>query len=105
VATVVAFHAHPDDEALLTGGTIARLAAEGHRVIVVVACDGDVWAGTDQGRRLDELCASAEILGAEQVVHRPVPLVPPRWSGLTGRDRHGDPSSGLPGTPVVTAPE
>jgi len=69
VATVVAFHAHPDDEVLLTGGTIARLAAGGHRVIVVVACDGGVWAGPDQGRRLDELRASAEILGAEQVVH------------------------------------
>lgn len=31
MATVVAFHAHPDDEVLLTGGTLARLAAEGHR--------------------------------------------------------------------------
>ena len=39
VATVVAFHAHPDDEVLLTGGTIAGLAAAGHRVVVVVACD------------------------------------------------------------------
>jgi hypothetical protein len=29
MATIVAFHAHPDDEVLLTGGTIARLAAEG----------------------------------------------------------------------------
>ena len=27
MATVVAFHAHPDDEVLLTGGTLARLAA------------------------------------------------------------------------------
>jgi LmbE family N-acetylglucosaminyl deacetylase len=26
VPTIVAFHAHPDDEALLTGGTLARLA-------------------------------------------------------------------------------
>jgi LmbE family N-acetylglucosaminyl deacetylase len=69
VATVVAFHAHPDDEVLLTGGTIARLAAEGHRVIIVVACDGDVWAGPDQGRRLEELRASAAILGADKAVH------------------------------------
>jgi len=38
MATVVAFHAHPDDEVLLTGGTLARLAAEGHRTVVVVAC-------------------------------------------------------------------
>jgi len=69
MATVVAFHAHPDDEVLLTGGTIARLAAEGHRVIVVVACDGDVWAGPGQGRRLEELRSSAAILGAERAVH------------------------------------
>ncbi|HEY3881755.1 MAG TPA: PIG-L family deacetylase [Trebonia sp.] len=69
MATVVAFHAHPDDEVLLTGGTIARLAAEGHRVIIVVACDGDVWPGPAQGRRLRELHASAAILGAARVVH------------------------------------
>ena len=69
MATVVAFHAHPDDEVLLTGGTIARLAAEGHRVIIVVACDGDMWASQDQGRRLEELRASAAILGADRVVH------------------------------------
>ena len=55
MATIVAFHAHPDDEVLLTGGTIAWLAAGGHRVIIVVACDGDMWAGPDQGRRLDQL--------------------------------------------------
>jgi LmbE family N-acetylglucosaminyl deacetylase len=69
MATVVAFHAHPDDEVLLTGGTIARLAAEGHRVIVVVACDGDVRDSPDQGRRLGELRASAAILGADKAVH------------------------------------
>ena len=69
MATVVAFHAHPDDEVLLTGGTIARLAAEGHRVIVVVACDGAVWDGPDQGQRLRELRASTSILGAARTEH------------------------------------
>ncbi len=71
MATIVAFHAHPDDEVLLTGGTIAWLAAEGHRVIIVVACDGEMWPNPDRGsvRRLDELRASAAILGADQVVH------------------------------------
>ena len=38
--TIVAFHAHPDDEALLTAGTMARAAAEGHRVVLVLATDG-----------------------------------------------------------------
>jgi len=69
MATIVAFHAHPDDEVLLTGGTIARLAAEGHRVVIVVACDGDMWPGPDQGRRLDELQKSAALLGADRAVH------------------------------------
>ncbi|HXW87276.1 MAG TPA: PIG-L family deacetylase [Streptosporangiaceae bacterium] len=69
MATIVAFHAHPDDEVLLTGGTIAWLAAEGHRVIIVVACDGEVWPHQHRGRRLEELRASAAILGADKVVH------------------------------------
>jgi len=71
MATIVAFHAHPDDEVLLTGGTIARLAAEGHRVIIVVACDGDMWANPDHGpgHRLEELRESAAILHADKVVH------------------------------------
>jgi LmbE family N-acetylglucosaminyl deacetylase len=69
MATIVAFHAHPDDEVLLTGGTIARLAAGGHRLVIVAACDGDMWTNPNQGRRLDELRASAAILGADKAVH------------------------------------
>jgi LmbE family N-acetylglucosaminyl deacetylase len=71
VATIIAFHAHPDDEVLLTGGTLARLAAEGNRVVIAVACDGDMGAATDPGAgvRLGELRASASALGAARVVH------------------------------------
>jgi LmbE family N-acetylglucosaminyl deacetylase len=69
MATIVAFHAHPDDEVLLTGGTIARLADEGHRVIIVVATSGEMWPGQHRGRRLEELRASAAILGADKAVH------------------------------------
>ena len=69
--TVIAFHAHPDDEVLLSGGTLARLAAEGHRVIIVVATDGMMGPapGPDGQARLDELRASAAALGAARVVH------------------------------------
>jgi LmbE family N-acetylglucosaminyl deacetylase len=67
VKTVVAFHAHPDDEVLLTGGTLARLAAQGDRVVIVVATDGSM--GQASGRRLAELRASAKTLGAARVVH------------------------------------
>ena len=37
VATVVFFHAHPDDECVLTGGTMAQLATAGHRIVLVMA--------------------------------------------------------------------
>jgi LmbE family N-acetylglucosaminyl deacetylase len=71
VATVVAFHAHPDDEVLLTGGTLARLAAEGHRVVIAMACDGVVGRAPAPGTRtrLDELRTSASVLGAARVEH------------------------------------
>ncbi|MEO6794111.1 MAG: PIG-L family deacetylase [Mycobacterium sp.] len=66
MATVVAFHAHPDDEAVLTGGTLARAAADGHRVVVVVATDGRV-NNDDDVVRLDELRSSAKALGVHRV--------------------------------------
>jgi LmbE family N-acetylglucosaminyl deacetylase len=65
--TVVSFHAHPDDEVLLTGGTLAKLASEGNRVVVVVATDGIMREAS--GRRLAELRASAAALGVARVVH------------------------------------
>lgn len=67
----MAFHAHPDDEVLATGGTLARLAAEGHRVVIVVASDGWMGARSEPGAstRLDELRASAAVLGAARVEH------------------------------------
>ncbi|MER6070078.1 PIG-L deacetylase family protein [Streptomyces sp. NPDC001817] len=70
MATVLAFHAHPDDEVFLTGGTLARAAAEGHRVVVVVATDGLMDTVPDRGApRLDELRASAAVLGVQRVAH------------------------------------
>ena len=45
--TVVSFHAHPDDEALLTAGTLAGLAAAGHRVVLVTATDGGAGLAAD----------------------------------------------------------
>lgn len=70
MSTVVAFHAHPDDEVLLTGGTLARLSAEGHRVVLVVATDGLLDAVPASGApRLAEVRASAAILGVARVDH------------------------------------
>ncbi|WP_280241836.1 PIG-L deacetylase family protein [Nocardia abscessus] len=70
MATVVAFHAHPDDETLLTGGTLAELSATGHRTVIVVATDGHMadLAGRE-ALRLRELEASAAALGVHRVAH------------------------------------
>ncbi|MEI6620574.1 MAG: PIG-L family deacetylase [Actinomycetes bacterium] len=74
--TVVFLHAHPDDEALLTGGTMARLAAQGHRVVLVTATDGAAGlaaAATGQDGslaaiRADELNRAAAVLGVSRTV-------------------------------------
>jgi len=74
---IVFFHAHPDDEAIFTGGTIARLSADGHRTVVVVATSGElglldaVHPGPSQNplgpvRERETIMASA-ILGASRV--------------------------------------
>ncbi|MDQ1742298.1 MAG: hypothetical protein QOE23_637 [Pseudonocardiales bacterium] len=76
---LVSFHAHPDDEALLTAGTLARAAAEGHRVVLVVATRGeaglsDVGPGSALGdRRADELDRSAAALGCARVIRLDYP--------------------------------
>ncbi len=90
--TLVCFHAHPDDEALLTAGTMAKAAAAGDRVVLVVATRGDVgevagdFLGDDEAlyaRRWAELTRSADILGVSRLV----------WLG------YGDSGSGPAGAP------
>ena len=72
--TILAFHAHPDDEAILTGGTLARAAAAGHRVVLVTATDGALGLTSSryaaQGLasvRAAELHESARLLGVSRV--------------------------------------
>ena len=72
--TLVAFHAHPDDEVALTAGTMAAAASAGHRVVLVVATlgeaglTGDAAAARALGsRRWDELQRAARILGCHRV--------------------------------------
>ena len=45
--TLMAVHAHPDDEATGTGGVLARYAAEGMRTILVTCTDGSCGDGPD----------------------------------------------------------
>jgi LmbE family N-acetylglucosaminyl deacetylase len=96
MATIVFVHAHPDDEASGTSGSMARAAAEGHRVVLVVCTNGEHGESPDDlasgetlvGRRREETMASAAVLGIARVV----------WlgyedSGMTGWAQNDDPAS------------
>ena len=69
------FHAHPDDEAIFTGGTVALLSDAGHRVVVVVGTGGELGqphldaAGPDHlgAVRRAETERAAALLGAARV--------------------------------------
>jgi LmbE family N-acetylglucosaminyl deacetylase len=75
MTTVASLHAHPDDEALLTGGWLAQRAAAGDRVVIVFATDGDAGLAAEDHTggslglvRRAEVQASARALGAARVV-------------------------------------
>jgi LmbE family N-acetylglucosaminyl deacetylase len=95
MATAVFFHAHPDDEAIATGGTMARAAAEGHRVVVVCATKGELGevaegfladGETLTDRRVDEVQAAGAVLGAQRVA-----FLGYRDSGMDGEPTTKDP--------------
>ena len=76
MATLVCFHAHPDDESIATAGTMARAKALGHRVVLVLATRGEqgepvegvLGEGEQLGlRRSAEVYESARILGVDRV--------------------------------------
>ena len=88
--TLVFVHAHPDDEALLTAGTMARAAAEGHRVVLVTATDGAAGLTAQHlsrelgERRMGELHEAAAHLGVARLVS-----LGHADSGLHGEHLHG----------------
>src|SRR5438105_1731314 len=43
--TLMAVHAHPDDEAISTGGVLALAASEGFRTVVVTCTNGELGDG------------------------------------------------------------
>lgn len=95
MATAVFFHAHPDDEAIATGGTMAKLAAEGHRVVLVTATRGELGEVPDgllapgetlAERREQELAAACEVLGVTR--HE---FLGYRDSGMAGEPSNNDP--------------
>ncbi len=107
---VVFVHAHPDDEAVWTGATIAKLVQQGHRVTVITATLGEqgevigtplaglVADQADQlgGYRIAELRASLQALGANAPDHEPLLLGGAgcwRDSGMAGDPSNDDPHS------------
>jgi LmbE family N-acetylglucosaminyl deacetylase len=67
--TVLALVAHPDDEVLGAGGTLALHAARGEEVHIVFLTDGVSARGEDSAaaeRRAQAACKAASILGARQ---------------------------------------
>jgi mycothiol S-conjugate amidase len=94
----MAVHAHPDDESSKGAATMARYAAEGHRVLVVTLTGGERGSILNpamdlaevQDRmaeiRRDEMAKAAEILGVEH-----------RWLGFVDSGLpEGDPPPPLP---------
>ena len=99
---VLFVHAHPDDESMGTGGTIARLVAEGVRVDLVTCTDGaegeihDPTLDPEEARprlaaiRRAELACSLEALGGGAIAHH---LLGYRDSGMMGTDANAHPDS------------
>jgi N-acetylglucosamine malate deacetylase 2 len=94
-ATVLAVFAHPDDESLACGGTLARLADEGARVVLLCASRGE--RGSESGPELDdrlgrnrarELTAAAAILGVSDVVQLDHPDGDLRWAHVAELQAH-----------------
>ncbi|BEL06268.1 PIG-L family deacetylase [Actinoplanes sichuanensis] len=111
--TLMAVHAHPDDEVTSTGGTLARYAAEGVTTVVVTCTDGrcgDGPGGVKPGepghhpeqvaalrrRELEASCAELKVTHLEMLDYHD--------SGMMGWATNEAPES-FWATPVPTAAE
>src|ERR1700738_212345 len=79
--TLMAVHAHPDDESSSTGGVLARYSSEGARTVVVTCTNGELGdapggikpgtEGHDESAvariRLAELEEACKVLGVDRV--------------------------------------
>ncbi len=100
--TLMAVHAHPDDEVMATGGVLARYSTEGARTVVVTCTNGeqgDAPGGIKPGEpghdatvvaalRLAELRSSVASLGVSHLE-----LLGYRDSGMVGWATNNDPGA------------
>ena len=105
MTTLVFVHAHPDDECILTGSTIALAARLGMRAVLVYGSRGDAGeTNEDLGdetlaeRRVRETVAAAEVLGA----HR-IEWLPYADSGMAGTETTANPEAFSNADPVAVA--
>ncbi|ROZ62303.1 GlcNAc-PI de-N-acetylase [Kocuria soli] len=94
MSVLVFLHAHPDDESSGTSGTMAKAVAEGHRVVEIIATNGDHGTpppapkngepvlGVVEHRRLEAAAAAREI-----GIHR-VEWLGYTDSGMTGWEQN-----------------
>ncbi len=94
--TLVAFHAHPDDEVITTGGVMARAAADGRRVVLVIATGGELGEVPDgflddgeelATRRAIEVARAGELLGVARI----------EFLGYGDSGMDGEPTNSAPG--------
>ncbi len=102
VRTLMAIHAHPDDEVISTGGVLARYAGEGVRTVVVTCTDGSQGFGPgnvlpgEPGHdrdavakvrkvELERSCAALQVGYLEMLGYRD--------SGMAGWDGNRDPDA------------
>ena len=98
MGTLLLVHAHPDDEAISTGGVMMKAAAEGHRVVLVTATRGEAGEihNMDEAAsrprlgeiRTKELENASRILGVSRGE-----FLGYRDSGMVGTPENDDPRS------------
>jgi len=98
MGTLLLVHAHPDDEAISTGGVMMKAKKDGHRVVLVTATLGEVGEihNMDEAAtrprlgeiRTGELKAAGEILGVDRIE-----FLGYRDSGMVGTADNSNPLS------------
>ena len=95
--TLMAVHAHPDDEAIGTGGVLARYADEGLRTVLVTCTGGEVGEISDSTLATPETLAEVrrrELERACAILHvGRLHLLGYRDSGMMGTPDNEHPSS------------
>lgn len=98
MGTLLLVHAHPDDEAISTGGAMLKAKADGHRVVLVTSTRGEageIYNMDEQSTRphlgdvrTKELQAASQILGVDRLA-----FLGYRDSGMVGTPENDDPRS------------